>query len=60
MLSTIHMEADDVRKVPFASRSVIGPRNVTFDTVGKEQAQGHGTPDFGAQSGCGITIIIPK
>ena len=49
-----------VRKVLFASRSVIGPRNVTFDTVGKGQARGHGTPDFGARSGRGITIIIPR
>ena len=30
---------------------MIGQRNVTFDTVGKGQAWGHGTPDFDAQSG---------
>ena len=44
----------EVREVLFASRSVIGQRNVTFDTVGKGQARGHETPDFEAQSGCGI------
>ena len=44
----------EVRKVLFASRSVIGQHNVTFDTVGKGQARGHGTPDFKAQSGRGI------
>ena len=50
----------EVRKVPFASRSVIGQRNVKFDTVGKGQARGHGTPDFGAQSGRGIKKEIFK
>ena len=44
----------EARKVPFASVSVIGQRNVTFDTVGKGQARGHGTPDFEAQSRRGI------
>ena len=39
--------------IKFASRSVIGQRNVTFDTVGKGQDWGHGTPDFDAQSGRG-------
>ena len=51
------MEVDDDRsnwKSSFASKSVIGQRNVTFDTVGKGQARGHGTPDFEAQSGHGI------
>ena len=33
---------------------MIGQRYVTFDTVGKGQAWGHGTPDFDAQSGRGI------
>ena len=49
-----------VRKVPFASRSVIGQRNVTFDTVGKGQARGHGTPNFEAQSGRSIKKQISK
>ena len=50
----------EVRKVPFASRSVIDQRNVTFDTVGKGQAQGHGTPDLEAQSGRSIKKEIIK
>ena len=50
----------EVRKVPFASRSVIGQRNVTFDTVGKGQARGHGTPDFKVQSGRGLKTEILK
>ena len=57
------MEVDDdgeVRKVPFASRSVIGQRNVTIDTVGKSQARGPGTPDFEAQSGRGFKKEILK
>ena len=60
MLSAIHMEVDDDRGSSFASRSVIGQRNVTFDTVRKGQARGHGTPDFDAQSGRGITKEILK
>ena len=63
MLSAIHMEVDDDRgssKSSFASRSVIGQRNVTFDTVGKGQAWGHGTPDFDALSERGITEEILK
>ena len=39
---------------------MIGQRNVTFDTVGKGQAWGHGTPDFDALSGRGITEEILK
>ena len=59
------MEVDDDRgssKSSFASRprSVIGQRNVTFDTVGKGQAWGHGTPDFDAQSRRGIKKEILK
>ena len=50
----------EVRKVPFASVAVIGQRNVTFDTVGKGQARGHGTPDFETQSGRGIKKEILK
>ena len=41
-----HGKVDDDRgstKSSFASRSVIGQRNVTFDTVGKGQARGHQT-----------------
>ena len=53
MLSAIHMEVDDDRgswKSSVAIRSVISQRNVTFDTVGKGQAWGHGTPDSDALS----------
>ena len=60
MLSAIHMEVDDDRGSLFKSRSVIGQRNVTFDTAGKGQAWGHGTPDFDAQSGRGIKKRFSK
>ena len=39
---------------------MIGQPNVTFDTVGKGQVWGHGTPDFDAQSGRGIKKEILK
>ena len=37
---------------------MIGQCNVTFDTVGKGQAWCHGTPDFDALLGRGITEEI--
>ena len=43
-----------------ASWSVIGQRNVTFDTAGKGQARGHQTPVFEALSEHGITEEILK
>ena len=39
---------------------MICQRNVTFDSVGKGQAWGHGTPDVDALSGRGITEEILK